>query len=51
MVLWGGGRKGDLMPVWRRWADDLRGEGLNCGHFLQEELPAEVAARLLAFLS
>jgi len=50
LVLWGTGRKGDLLPVWRRWADDVRGEGLNCGHFLQEEMPAEVATRLLAFL-
>jgi haloacetate dehalogenase len=49
LVLWGGGRKGDLLPVWRRWADDVSGEGLDCGHFLQEEVPAEVATRLLAF--
>ncbi len=51
LVLWGGSRKGDLLPVWRRWAVDVQGEGLNCGHFLQEEMPAEVATRLLAFLS
>ena len=50
LVLWGGARKGDLLHVWRRWADDVQGESLNCGHFLQEEMPAEVAARLLAFL-
>jgi haloacetate dehalogenase len=49
LVLWGGGRKGDLLPVWRRWADDVSGEGLACGHFLQEEVPAEVATRVLAF--
>lgn len=29
---------------------DLRGEGLDCGHFLPEEAPAEVADRLLRFL-
>jgi haloacetate dehalogenase len=51
LVLWGGGRKGDLLPVWRRWAVDVRGEGLDCGHFLQEELPQETASRLLAFLN
>ena len=49
LVLWGG-RERDLLPVWRRWASDLRGEGLDCGHFLQEEAPVEVAARLLPFL-
>jgi haloacetate dehalogenase len=50
LLLWGG-RDRDLLPVWRRWATDVRGEGLDCGHFLQEEAPADVAARLLPFLS
>jgi pimeloyl-ACP methyl ester carboxylesterase len=27
----------------------VRGEGLDCGHFLPEETPAEVADRLLQF--
>ncbi len=51
LVLWGGGRKGDLLPVWRRWAVNVHGEGLDCGHFLQEELPQETASRLFAFLN
>jgi haloacetate dehalogenase len=50
LVLWAG-RERDLLPVWRRWASDVRGEGLDCGHFLQEEAPGEVAALLLPFLS
>jgi haloacetate dehalogenase len=50
LVLWGGSRKSDLLPVWRRWADDVRGESLECGHFLQEEMPEETADKLLAFL-
>ena len=49
LLLWAG-RERDLLPIWRRWASDVRGEGLDCGHFLQEEAPAEVAARLLPFL-
>lgn len=51
LVLWGGDGQGDLLPVWRRWASDVRGERLDCGHFLQEELPQETASRLLAFLN
>ena len=51
LVLWGGGRKSDLLPTWRRWASDVRGEGLDCGHFVQEEKPEETLARLLPFLA
>jgi haloacetate dehalogenase len=49
LLLWAG-RQRDLLPIWRRWAGDVRGEGLDCGHFLQEEAPDDVAARLLPFL-
>jgi pimeloyl-ACP methyl ester carboxylesterase len=49
LLLWGAGR-GDLLPVWRRWADDVRGEAIDSGHFLQEEAPEEVMTRLLPFL-
>jgi haloacetate dehalogenase len=49
LLLWAG-RDRDLLGIWRRWASDIRGEGLACGHFLQEEAPSEVAARLLPFL-
>jgi haloacetate dehalogenase len=42
---------GDVLGVWRNWADDLRGRGLDCGHHLSEEAPAELAAELRAFLT
>ncbi len=40
----------DPLEVWGRWADDVRGEPLDCGHFLPEERPAEVARALARFL-
>jgi haloacetate dehalogenase len=40
-----------VLGVWRNWADDLRGRGLDCGHHLSEEAPAELAAELRAFLT
>ncbi|MBU1375062.1 MAG: alpha/beta hydrolase [Alphaproteobacteria bacterium] len=52
-VLWGG--KGalaawyDTLGVWREWADDVRGQALDCGHFIPEEKPAETLALLRAF--
>ncbi len=50
LVLWGKGHS-DMMPVWRRWAVDVRGEPLPCGHFLAEEAPEDVLKRMLPFLS
>jgi haloacetate dehalogenase len=42
---------GDPLAVWRDWADDVRGRGLACGHYLAEEAPDEVFAELHAFSS
>jgi haloacetate dehalogenase len=39
----------DTLAVWREWADDVRGEALNCGHYLAEEKPEETAAALISF--
>jgi haloacetate dehalogenase len=51
LALWGGARKERPSPlgVWRRWADDVRGRPLECGHFLPEEAPAATAGALLEF--
>lgn len=53
LVLWGAkgfvGRSYDVLALWREKAVDVRGEGLDCGHFLPEEAPAEVADKLLRF--
>ena len=60
LVLWGGnmpkrpgwqtGRNLDIMTVWRKRADDVRGRALDCGHFIPEEMPAELIHELLDFL-
>lgn len=52
-VLWGerGALPGwyDVLALWRDWADDVVGHGLDCGHFVPEEQPVETAAALRAF--
>jgi haloacetate dehalogenase len=53
LVLWSGpglGSAYDVLSIWRAEAADVTGEALDGGHFLPEERPAEVAAKLLAFL-
>jgi haloacetate dehalogenase len=53
LALWAGrdelGDWFDVPAVWREWADDVQGRALDCGHFLAEERPDEVAKELLAF--
>jgi len=54
LVLWGdafhagGGRP--PIDVWRSWAPRAHGSALDCGHFLPEEDPDGVLARLAPFL-
>jgi len=53
LALWGDqGRphkRQRVMETWTRWATDIRGEGLDCGHFLPEEAPTETAQALRTF--
>jgi haloacetate dehalogenase len=60
LVLWGAGglpaeqQKGEdperhPLTVWRRYARDVRGAPIPCGHFLPEEAPRETEAALVAF--
>ena len=54
LALWGdrgGDRRAGMMEVWGRWATDVRGAAIPCGHFLPEEAPDETAAALLEFFS
>ncbi len=56
LVLWAGrddleNLYGDPLEVWRGWADDRRGQALDCGHHMAEEAPEELAAELRAFVA
>ena len=54
LALWGARGKNDelfgVISSWQQRAVDVRGRGLDCGHFLAEELPDQTADNLLEFL-
>ncbi len=55
LVLWGTrnpvwAQYADFLAVWREHAPDVRGEALDCGHFIPEEQPARTLELLGAFL-
>ena len=41
---------GDVLEVWRPWANDLSGGAIVSGHHMAEEAPNELVARLAPFL-
>ena len=56
LALWAGNDDlpelyGDVLGIWRAWADDVRGRAFDCGHHLAEEVPDELATELRAFLA
>ncbi len=54
LILWGTrGVVGQLycpLEVWQQYASDVRGQGIDAGHFLAEERPDDTLAALAAFL-
>jgi haloacetate dehalogenase len=53
LAVWGGASgtvEFDPLAVWERWATDVRGRGLDCGHFVMEEAPEATLKELRAFL-
>jgi len=42
---------GDVLAVWRPWADDLRGAPVEGGHHVAEEAPDDLARAVAAFLT
>jgi haloacetate dehalogenase len=55
LVLWGAkgfiNRTYDVLDTWSDYARCVSGKALECGHFLPEESPEEVANELLTFFS
>jgi haloacetate dehalogenase len=50
LALWGErGRRRDVLETWKKWANDVRGRALACGHFLPEEAPDETLAEMTEF--
>jgi haloacetate dehalogenase len=41
---------GDVLSIWKPWTTSLYGRGLECGHHMAEEVPAQLARELRAFL-
>ncbi|MHC2998797.1 alpha/beta fold hydrolase [Microbacterium sp. HJ5] len=42
---------GDPSVIWRNWADDVTGRGIDSGHHVAEEAPGELARAIGEFLS
>ncbi|MGF2733636.1 alpha/beta fold hydrolase [Marinobacter sp. DUT-1] len=55
LVLWGSkgfvNRTYDVKAVWRNYANDVKAEALECGHFLPEEVPEAVITRMRRFFT
>jgi haloacetate dehalogenase len=41
---------GDPLVIWREWADEVRGFGIDSGHHIGEDAPRELASALEDFL-
>ncbi|GLW11455.1 hydrolase [Microtetraspora sp. NBRC 13810] len=42
---------GDPLRIWRQWAGDVRGHGIDSGHHMAEEAPEDLTASLAGFLA
>jgi haloacetate dehalogenase len=56
LALWGahgfvGQHYGDVLAIWREYADQVEGGALPSGHYVPEEAPEETAAALTGFLA
>ncbi|WP_279478981.1 alpha/beta hydrolase [Aureimonas sp. SK2] len=54
LALWGAkgtpAKHGDILEIWRTYADDVSGRAIESGHFLVEEAPEETLKALLDFM-
>jgi haloacetate dehalogenase len=56
LVLWASGDDlgelyGDVLAIWRPWAEDLRGGPFESGHHMAEEAPEDLAGRIRELLA
>lgn len=55
LALWGGkgfvGSRYDVLAEWRKWAGEVQGHALPCGHYLPEEAPEQTLDALLEFFA
>lgn len=55
LALWGEkgfvGGKYDVLSEWRKWAHEVSGFGVACGHYLPEEAPEQTLEALLDFFA
>ena len=54
LVMWGAkGRQpgNQVIDIWRGWAEDVRGCGVDSGHFIPEENPAVVIDQFIGFFA
>ncbi|MFI9245044.1 alpha/beta fold hydrolase [Streptomyces sp. NPDC053086] len=42
---------GDPLKIWRQWAEDVRGHGIDSGHHVAEQAPEELASSLADFFA
>jgi haloacetate dehalogenase len=53
LALWGArgrlSRGPTTLDIWKNWASDVRGKGLDCGHFIPEEAPEALLEEFLGF--
>lgn len=53
LILWGSSgipsKGGGPLAIWKDWCSDVRGEAIECGHFLAEENPHKTLAALMPF--
>ncbi len=54
LALWGSagipGKTEGPLEIWKAWCSDVRGQPINCGHFVAEEAPEETLSALVPFL-
>jgi haloacetate dehalogenase len=42
---------GDVLDIWRTWADDIQGAVIDSGHHMAEQAPEQLASILISFLA